>query len=130
MTISHATAFLAKVRTVGAIVWRGLARYYYYNNNNNYYYYYNIILQFLYQITVVILYHYYNYQVLTLHTNQIETFSPKGVWKKAKEKNEKSYCYIIILLANTPPQVALDVLQSKNAVAQVILSSYYSLPIG
>ncbi len=37
---------------------------------------------------------------------------------------------IILLLANTLPQVALDVLQSKNAVAQVILPSYHSLPIG
>ena len=102
MTISHATAFLAKVRTLAAIVWRGLARYYYYYNNNNNYYYY--IIYSCYIRLVVILYHYYyNYQVLTLHTNQIETFSPKGVWKKAKEKNEKSYCYYYYIITSKYP---------------------------
>ena len=34
----------------------------------------------------------YNYQVLTLHSNQIKTSSPKGVWKNNnKGKNEKSW---------------------------------------
>ncbi len=39
---------------------------------------------------------------------------------------EEVYC---LLLAITRHIVALDVLQSKNAAAQVILLSYHSLPL-
>ncbi len=32
-----------------------------------------------------------NYQVLTLHKNYIDTFSSKGVWKKARKNVKKSW---------------------------------------